>query len=59
MINACVVGLGKRGQSLIRDVLLKNKDVNVRKQAYENYFSEYKKYQNLFMNLLKKMVQND
>ena len=29
MINACVVGLGKRGQSLIRDVLLKNKDVNI------------------------------
>lgn len=33
-------------------IFLKNKDVNVRKQAFENYFSEYKKYQNLFMNLL-------
>ena len=29
MIKACVVGLGKRGQSLIKEVLLKNKDVQI------------------------------
>lgn len=29
MINACVVGLGKRGYDLLKCVLLKNKDVNV------------------------------
>lgn len=28
-INACVVGLGLRGQSLIKEVLLKNNDVNI------------------------------
>lgn len=33
-------------------IFLKNKDVNVRKQAFDNLFGEYKKYQNLFMNLL-------
>lgn len=29
MINACVIGLGKRGYSLICDVLLKNADINI------------------------------
>ena len=29
MINACVVGLGGRGYSLVCGVLLKNKDVNI------------------------------
>lgn len=33
-------------------MFLKNKNPEVRKQAFENYFIEYKKYQNLFMNLL-------
>lgn len=31
---------------------LQNKDVNVRKQAFEHYFKEYQKYQNVFMNTL-------
>ena len=29
MINACVIGLGCRGSSLIRGVLLKNEDINI------------------------------
>ena len=29
MINACVIGLGQRGYSLLRDVLLKNTDINI------------------------------
>ena len=29
MINACVVGLGQRGYSLLRGVLLKNEDINI------------------------------
>lgn len=29
MINACVVGLGCRGYGLVREVLLKNEDVNI------------------------------
>ena len=29
MINACVIGLGQRGRSLIRSVLLNNPDVNI------------------------------
>ena len=29
MINACVIGLGKRGYALLRDVLLKNEDINI------------------------------
>ena len=29
MLNACVVGLGGRGHSLVRHVLLKNKDLNI------------------------------
>jgi len=29
MINVCVIGLGQRGDALIRDVLLKNKDVKI------------------------------
>lgn len=31
---------------------LQNKDVNVRKQAFEHYFKEYQTYQNVFMNTL-------
>ncbi|MGX8835634.1 oligoendopeptidase F [Amedibacillus sp. YH-ame6] len=31
---------------------LTNKDASIRKQAFENYFGEYKRYQNTFMNLL-------
>lgn len=31
---------------------LKNKDVNVRKEAFEHYFIEYKKYENVFANTL-------
>ena len=31
---------------------LLNPDVNVRKQAFEHYFKEYKNHQNVFMNLL-------
>lgn len=31
---------------------LLNKDVKVRKQAFENYIGEYKKYENVFANLL-------
>lgn len=31
---------------------LKNKDVNVRRDAFENYFKEYKRYENVFANLL-------
>lgn len=29
MINACVIGLGARGYALLRNVLLKNKDLNI------------------------------
>ena len=29
MINACVIGLGKRGHSLIKSVLIKNSDLNI------------------------------
>lgn len=29
MIDACVIGLGQRGYSLLRDVLLKNTDINI------------------------------
>ena len=29
MINACVIGLGKRGYNLLRGVLLKNADLNI------------------------------
>lgn len=29
MINACVIGLGKRGYALLRDILLKNEDINI------------------------------
>ena len=29
MIKACVIGLGKRGYALIRDILLKNEDINI------------------------------
>lgn len=29
MINGCVIGIGDRGYSLIRDVLLKNADINI------------------------------
>ena len=29
MINGCVIGIGERGYSLIRDVLLKNADINI------------------------------
>lgn len=29
MIKACVVGLGNRGFGLIRDVLLKNSDIEI------------------------------
>ena len=29
MINACVIGLGQRGYSLLRNVLLKNTDINI------------------------------
>ena len=31
---------------------LQNKDVDVRKQAFEHYFKEYQTYQNVFMNTL-------
>ena len=31
---------------------LQNKDVNVRKQAFEHYFKDYQTYQNVFMNTL-------
>lgn len=33
-------------------IFLKNKDPEVRKQAFTHYFQEYKRYQNVFMNLL-------
>lgn len=38
---------------------LKNKDENVRKQAYENIYSEYKKYSNVFANTLVGNLKKD
>ena len=37
MIKGCVVGLGQRGFGLIRDVLLKNKDL----EDCENLFAQF------------------
>lgn len=38
---------------------LKNADENVRKQAYHNFFKEYKKYENVFANTLAGVMKKD
>lgn len=38
---------------------LKNKDQKVRKQAYHNFFKEYKKYENVFASTLAGVMQKD
>lgn len=41
-IKACVVGLGNRGYGLIRDVLLKNTDIEIATLYYSGH--DRKKY---------------
>ena len=38
---------------------LKHDDAGVRKQAYENFFSEYQKFENVFANTLSGVMHND
>lgn len=38
---------------------LKNKDPHIRKQAYTNFFKEYKRYENVYANILSGVMKRD
>ena len=40
-------------------IFLKNKDASVRKQAYENFFSKYKAFENVYANTLSGVMKKD